>query len=1762
MRAFPVSGDDTVRALLAATALAAWSGGCDLALDLGSEAQVSCADGATCPTGWVCRPEVGRCFVVAQLDTEPPRLSAQPLVAPAVGGRDALFEVTFSVSEPLLGDPAVVALGRPLGLLRHDGLHWAFGYRPTGDEAEGAAQVEIALADLAGNRADGLGGGTLTFDFSAPEVLAGSAEVDPPVARAGTLVTIRFSTSEPLGPPATVRLGEGLATVHTAAGESGTQQWEYRVRGDEPPGAVRVTARLEDAVGNVRQEASLGTVELDFAPPELSQAQIPQADLGPADVVGVVLTFDEPLAAAPVVSMLGVAPAPVELERVDVSPVTFSYFHTVQPEEDGAWALRLGPVRDLAGNEAEPAPLGAVRLDTVPPGLLGSAVELVAGGHRKAGDPVRVAFSTTEPVLEPEVRVELVGAGSVALALEEETPEGIGSRYVFGLVAREGHPEGAGQVTVQLEDRVGNRGGPWTAGPVALDLTRPVLDAASLRVSPDGPAGLGAPLEVVVTADELLASARLQASPDGLDLGEPAVSGRSARWSTSVGPRDAQGWYDLTVSVWDPAGNEATVTAPAAVAIDVQPPAVLPGAAATPAFLADGADLEVVFETDEPLSEPPRVWVGVADMALAAQPSPTRFVFGHRADRLTDPTGEALVEAELADAAGNPASVTLDRVTFDFAPPVVLNAELSLSPPTGSDRATVTRVTNGTGVRLVVSVSEALAATPTVRAARGELELDVGPGTSDDGRTFSFEVVADGLPVEESAQGPWDVLLAMEDLAGNPGTDGPLALALPFEVDTRRPSPLDPAAQRSVLLRRAPWGTEGTGGERRMVLLACPREDDGCPAEAVAAFEPGSLVVAYLAAAPEAGVRCSRVEAARGTTDTESGGLLLDLPGDAPAVCVAEWDAAGNGYAPGAAEGGLSAVERVEWTATMAGKVAGSDRESPHRYEALARFDSTLLARGTVAAVGGGPLDRVDGQVAESVGGGMWQRQGYAPARGSLEVWATVGDLARGVTVGPYWDNRGGLSTFEFDGSSVVIRQDADPEGDGDPADRVGAAVVWDALRGKTLLHGGAVARRGWSAAGDLWAWDGTSWELVAPDGVEGTPARSSHAMAHDTGRDRLVLYGGATAAQDGGTLLHTDTWEWDGVAWVRVEPEDPEGDGGPGGRLDHAMANDPGRGRVVLFGGESEVGPPPEDLWEWDGRSWARRWALAGPSPGPQGRTEPALAYDPQRRTVLMYGGERGGGCRDDLWSWDGSTWARLQPDARQEGDQPPGLQHRRLQFHSRLEAMVLTGWPCGRTTDAAWRLDGDEWRRLRPAPSSGPGWRWGAGLAQGDEGGGLTLFGGAGRGLSAGVLVTWLRGDTWVSDGEGWRQIQTEDPEGDGDPAPRIAPALVYDSGRSRLVLFGGGCSASAREPRPCGDTWEWTGTSWEELVPEDPEHDGNPAPRTGQGAAYSAAEERTVLFGGGDGAAQLDDTWTWDGQSWRRAFPATVPPARAGHALAYDAARERVVLFGGESEDGLPLGDTWEWDGDDWRQVVPDDPEDDGEPESRSGHALAYHPVRRRVVLLGGCAREPHPALGRTSCADGLWEWDGVSWERVGVDDADGDGSLLPRSGPALAYEETRQGLVQYGGLDDLGAVSSETWLWRSDAWHGPGQRWTAVVPPAALLPGTAWEEGEVRVTAAGLGEVEGQRVAGLRLWTWQAGAWSLLAERSDGPSGRSRPPLTALEWPMEDPIGSRALVYAPTGALHLALTPAGPDGTGLGRLWVDYAEVRLRYRIGAP
>jgi hypothetical protein len=307
------------------------------------------------------------------------------------------------------------------------------------------------------------------------------------------------------------------------------------------------------------------------------------------------------------------------------------------------------------------------------------------------------------------------------------------------------------------------------------------------------------------------------------------------------------------------------------------------------------------------------------------------------------------------------------------------------------------------------------------------------------------------------------------------------------------------------------------------------------------------------------------------------------------------------------------------------------------------------------------------------------------------------------------------------------------PPGGGPPADgglrppaSAGHELVYDdALQRVLLVNAGLGGATGppSSQPTQLWAWDGTRWQVIDS---AGPPIRSLAGVAYDGVRDVLVMHGGSYTVQ----VPYGDTWEWRADAgWRQIGVPGP-------GILDHTqMSFDPTLQQAVLFGGQRDLNTFPEDVWTFDGGQWTSLNA-----PGPGSRVHHAMQYDPGRGGVVVFGGfEPGTPAQDrgDTWLWNGA-WSEIAP-ARAPRT------HARMAYDEGRGALVMVGG--GAPGDEPLILRDGGWVPLGLGGAPTP--RYLAGVAYDRARGVLVVFGGGDPASNA------LRNDTWELDATGWRQV-----------------------------------------------------------------------------------------------------------------------------------------------------------------------------------------------------------------------------------------------------------------------------------------------------------------------------------------------------------------------------------------------------------------------
>jgi hypothetical protein len=280
---------------------------------------------------------------------------------------------------------------------------------------------------------------------------------------------------------------------------------------------------------------------------------------------------------------------------------------------------------------------------------------------------------------------------------------------------------------------------------------------------------------------------------------------------------------------------------------------------------------------------------------------------------------------------------------------------------------------------------------------------------------------------------------------------------------------------------------------------------------------------------------------------------------------------------------------------------------------------------------------------------------------------------------------------------------------------------------------------------------------------------------------------------------------------------------------------------------------------------------------------------------------------------------------------------------------------------------------------------------------------------------------------------------------PSRRFLQAAAFDEARKVVVIFGGTDINRDSGGNPSNaanqETWEWDPATgkWTNRTLSGTK----PEARSGAAMVYDSARGKLVLFGGRTGTGlNLQDTWEWDGKtgSWSAIdIVKNLPPARAQHAMVFEKSTGKVLLFGGgrsssDSDDAplgiaLSLGDTWQYDAttQTWTESQPATA-----PAARHDLGMIWDSARDKAVLFGGLsvAKVGDPALGKQD----VWDWDptlGTWTERTSAGD-----KPSARHAHGMAFDGNRKMAVMFGGWDaSTGFGLRDLWDWNptTGAWN---------------------------------------------------------------------------------------------------------------------------------
>jgi hypothetical protein len=204
-------------------------------------------------------------------------------------------------------------------------------------------------------------------------------------------------------------------------------------------------------------------------------------------------------------------------------------------------------------------------------------------------------------------------------------------------------------------------------------------------------------------------------------------------------------------------------------------------------------------------------------------------------------------------------------------------------------------------------------------------------------------------------------------------------------------------------------------------------------------------------------------------------------------------------------------------------------------------------------------------------------------------------------------------------------------------------------------------------------------------------------------------------------------------------------------------------------------------------------------------------------------------------------------------------------------------------------------------------------------------------------------------------------------GSPPARVYHTAVYDSANNRMIVFGGEILTSSN---PFNDVWVLSnangqgGTAaWTQLSPSG----SPPAARAFHTAVYDAADNRMIIFGGGNLTQSFSDVWVLSNANglggtpvWTQLSPGgLLPTGVLASSAVYDPANNIMTVFGGANlastaySNGVwtlshanGLGGTPQW-----TNIVANGAA--GSPAKRAYHTAVYDTASNRMIIFGGQA-----------------------------------------------------------------------------------------------------------------------------------------------------------------------------------------------------------------
>jgi tetratricopeptide (TPR) repeat protein len=696
----------------------------------------------------------------------------------------------------------------------------------------------------------------------------------------------------------------------------------------------------------------------------------------------------------------------------------------------------------------------------------------------------------------------------------------------------------------------------------------------------------------------------------------------------------------------------------------------------------------------------------------------------------------------------------------------------------------------------------------------------------------------------------------------------------------------------------------------------------------------------------------------------------------------------------------------------------------------------------------------------------------------------------------------------------------------------------------KTILINGILDLAPWHTKFiELWQWNNGNWELLSDSGPE---VRNTFGWAYDDLRNVLIIYGGSVTTEPGKRKTYSDTWEWNGKDWRKIETPV-----NPGNRIAQGMVYDPHRRATILFGGINDKLEGMGDTWAYDGTAWKQIF-----SDGPSGRWPATMFYYPKTKRVYVYGGisrkkfSDQGGNMDDTWELSENGWKEIHVSVT------PGIrEHTTTIFDKKTNKIwMLAGsgvTPETKFLNSIWSFDGIGWRRenIKGLPP-----RDGHGVSYDPETKNLMVVGGFNVGGGSRLTDIWLLDSKknewiclsdclneilqkvidhpddintllnyvatlfWTNEDNTLREFISKSVMDDRMPRNsyrRLGAYLITVKKYSESIQ----CYQRANEMEPQGGDYYNTACAFALMNFNDKAFEAmNKAFEYGYNSRQSYENDTDLV------SLKSDSRWAAFMKKLDAQFEGSTPYKRAHHELVYDETNKSILMVGGSTplnngQRGKFFNDIWNYTDARWSKVA-------NVGDERSGIRLVYDTKRNNIYSFGGFTsdnqssgqlrlledgawkiltdvpemkaaesgfvyddvRDKLIAFGGTAGRDIVnnttWEWDGGQWKRFDGQSPEG------RSAFAMVYDSKRNRTVLYGGRGRQQIFD--------DTWEFDGVKWTKVStegPGARGAFGFAYDSKRgMLMIFGGLGPSGAKGDT----WGWDGSKWKKLSET--GPSPR--------------------------------------------------------------